>query len=340
MCRHSSRQALIQKIRDGAMGQVQLIRAYRMEAGYRIGPRAVDRATSCSGRSAAWAFLWASSGIFIELMIHQIDECCWIKDAWPVSAHGVGGRAANSDDCGQNLDSYSIEYTFADGTKAMVNGRYMPNCHNEFATFVHGTKCAAQFSVGCVADPPRSTRTSGSTADNIDWKPEPESESLAGRMERAAGRDPQRPAAQRGPARGLRQPGLDHGPGGRPLRQAHHLGRGDGLELPVLPERRRPHGRQPRARPRRRPGPLPGPDSRPVVGDLTQMTNLPPLTSKMDKGAEGGHEFERLMNQLLLCYADRHGFEYEPAGSAGGDRGIDGLARRGGVPGFEGPVAF
>lgn len=70
------------------------------------------------------------------------------------------------------------------------------------------------------------------------------------------------------------------------------------------------------------------------------MTNLPPLTSKIDKGAEGGHEFERLMNQLLLCYADRHGFEYEPAGSAGGDRGIDGLARRGGVPGFEGPVAF
>ena len=70
------------------------------------------------------------------------------------------------------------------------------------------------------------------------------------------------------------------------------------------------------------------------------MTNLPPLTSKINKGAEGGHEFERLMNQLLLCYADRHGFEYEPAGSAGGDRGIDGLARRGGVPGFEGPVAF
>jgi hypothetical protein len=48
------------------------------------------------------------------------------------------------------------------------------------------------------------------------------------------------------------------------------------------------------------------------------MTNLPPLTSTIDKGAEGGHEFERLMNQLLLCYADRHGFEYEPAGSAGG----------------------
>src|SRR5512137_1855030 len=35
MCRHSSaRQTLIQKIRDGAMGDIQLIRAYRMDSGY------------------------------------------------------------------------------------------------------------------------------------------------------------------------------------------------------------------------------------------------------------------------------------------------------------------
>ena len=72
--------------------------------------------------------MWSSGGVFIELMIHQIDECCWIKDAWPVSAHGVGGRFPGSTDCSQNLDTYSIEYTFADGTKALVTGRYIPNC--------------------------------------------------------------------------------------------------------------------------------------------------------------------------------------------------------------------
>ena len=39
MARHSSaRQALIQKIRDGAMGDIQLIRAYRMDSGYQMGP--------------------------------------------------------------------------------------------------------------------------------------------------------------------------------------------------------------------------------------------------------------------------------------------------------------
>jgi hypothetical protein len=35
------------------------------------------------------------------------------------------------------------------------------------------------------------------------------------------------------------------------------------------------------------------------------MSSLPPLTERIDKGAPGGHEFERLMHQLLLRYADR-----------------------------------
>jgi len=92
-----------------------------------------------------------------------------------VAAHGVGGRVANSRECGQNLDSYSIEYTFADGTKAMVTGRYLPKCHNEFATYVHGTKCAGQFCVwGASPIHTRTYKDQRITADNIDWKSEPE----------------------------------------------------------------------------------------------------------------------------------------------------------------------
>lgn len=49
MCRHSSaRQALIQKIREGAMGEVQLIRAYRMDSGYFMGPFPKEK-MSCFG---------------------------------------------------------------------------------------------------------------------------------------------------------------------------------------------------------------------------------------------------------------------------------------------------
>jgi hypothetical protein len=107
-------------------------------------------------------------------MIHQIDECCWIKDSWPVAAHGVGGRKPGSTDCSQNHDSYSIEYTFADGTKALVTGRYIPNCFNDFATFVHGTQCAAQFSGNVHAPTVQMYKDQRLAADNVTWKPDPE----------------------------------------------------------------------------------------------------------------------------------------------------------------------
>ena len=54
MCRHSSaRQAMIQKIRDGALGQIQLIRAYRMESRLSHGPASRGAKTSCCGSSPA-----------------------------------------------------------------------------------------------------------------------------------------------------------------------------------------------------------------------------------------------------------------------------------------------
>jgi predicted dehydrogenase len=177
MCRHSSaRQALIGKIRDGAMGDVQLIRAYRMDPGYTMAPfpRGQNELLWQLSPGHPYQFMWSSGGVFIELMIHQIDECFWIKDAWPVSAHGVGGRIAGSTDCSQNLDSYGIEYTFADGTKAQVTGRYIGNCHTDFATYVHGTKCAAKFSGDVHAPHSWLYRNQRVEPGNIAWRADKE----------------------------------------------------------------------------------------------------------------------------------------------------------------------
>ena len=171
MCRHSpARQEMINRIRDGLMGQIQLIRAYRMDSGYHMNPPPQERDDLVWQVRHAYQFLWTSSGIFLELMVHQIDECCWLKDGWPVEAHGIGGRAANSTSCSQNLEAYAVEYTFADGTKAMVSGRYLPKCHNGFSTYVHGAKCAGQFSGNIHAPKVRTYKDQRIQRDNITWK--------------------------------------------------------------------------------------------------------------------------------------------------------------------------
>ncbi|HOM17004.1 MAG TPA: Gfo/Idh/MocA family oxidoreductase [Thermoguttaceae bacterium] len=175
MCRHSAaRQALIEKIRQGALGDVLLVRAYRMDSGGRMGPFQKEQKELLWQLRRPACFLWASSGLFIELMIHQIDECCWLMDGFPVEAHGLGGRTANSTDASQNLDNYSIEYTFANGAKAFVQGRYVPNCFNEFATWVHGTKCAAQFSGNVHAPTVQMYQDQRIDKDRIAWRPEAE----------------------------------------------------------------------------------------------------------------------------------------------------------------------
>jgi len=171
MCRHSkARQELIGRIRDGAMGQILLSRAYRMHGGGRLGRRPAKANELMWQIGRRTAFFWASGSLFDELSIHQIDEVCWVKDGWPVAAHGIGGRAANNASAGQNLDSYAIEYTFADGTKATVGARYIPRCYNEFATYVHGTKCAAQFSGNVHAPTVHTYKDQRIARDNIDWK--------------------------------------------------------------------------------------------------------------------------------------------------------------------------
>jgi predicted dehydrogenase len=172
-CRHSpARQALIAQIREGVMGEIPLIRANRLGgAGWLTNQgeksnRLVDQLQF--GRAQLY---WVGSGQMVDNLIHQIDECCWIKDAWPVSAIGLGGRVPGSRDCGQNIDVYSMEYTFADGTKAFCGFRRINKTRTDFSTFIHGTKCAAQFSGNVHAATVHRFKDQRTEKANLAWTP-------------------------------------------------------------------------------------------------------------------------------------------------------------------------
>ncbi|MCC6356167.1 MAG: Gfo/Idh/MocA family oxidoreductase [Verrucomicrobiae bacterium] len=173
-CRHSpARAALIEKIRAGEMGEIHTIRANRW-GGARWLKANEDGANDLLGqlRLGKTHIFWVGSGQMVDNLIHQVDECCWIKDAWPVSVEGLSGRVAGSQDAGQNLDIYSMEYTFADGTKAFCGFRRMEKCRAEFATFVHGTKCAAQFSGMTHAATVQMFKDQRIGKEHVSWTPE------------------------------------------------------------------------------------------------------------------------------------------------------------------------
>jgi predicted dehydrogenase len=147
MCRHCVvRQELFDRIKRGQLGDLLLLRAYRM-----MGPEATSRVKRKPERDRElhWqirnfhSFLWLSGGCYSDFLIHNIDECCWMKDAWPVQAQASGGRHYRDDYVDQNFDHYSVEYTFADGAKLYLEGRTMPLCHTQFASYAHGSKGSA-----------------------------------------------------------------------------------------------------------------------------------------------------------------------------------------------------
>jgi len=155
MCRHcDARQQLHDRIKAGEIGDILLMRAYR-QAGPTgsafCEPMANDPKKYNQGELMYQirnfhAFLWASGGAFSDFLIHNIDECCWMKDAWPVKAEASGGRHYRTGYVDQNFDSYSVMYTFVDGTKLQLEGRTMPGCKQEFASYAHGQKGTAVIS--------------------------------------------------------------------------------------------------------------------------------------------------------------------------------------------------
>jgi predicted dehydrogenase len=162
MCRHChARQDLYKRIRDGLIGEITLLRAYRQHgpaASFASKPRSADKNTAKMSEllyqiRRFHSFLWASGGCYSDFYIHNIDECCWMKgeNVWPVEARGAGGRHFHNDsggmDVDQNFDVYEVEYTFADGTKLWLHGRCMIGCEQEHASYAHGTKGSAIISV-------------------------------------------------------------------------------------------------------------------------------------------------------------------------------------------------
>jgi predicted dehydrogenase len=150
MCRHCAvRHELYDRIKNGEIGEITLLQAYRMSGVTAMefsGPKPEGISDLLYQIRRFHSFLWASGGSFSDFLIHNIDECCWMKDAWPVQAKASGGRHYRGDSIDQNFDSYSVEYTFADGTKFYLQGRSMNGCHGEFASYAHGTKGSAVIS--------------------------------------------------------------------------------------------------------------------------------------------------------------------------------------------------
>jgi myo-inositol 2-dehydrogenase / D-chiro-inositol 1-dehydrogenase len=170
MWRHDpAREEAVRRLHAGAIGDLILLRTYRMHGPVGFHPRQPGESELTHQIRNYSCFNWLNASFFVDWLIHNIDVCCWAKDAWPVSVQGQGARVARADP-DQMLDQYSVEYTFADGTKLLAQGRHVTGCWDIFSDFAQGAKGSAVLMESLAAAKPRIYKSQAQTSENFVWR--------------------------------------------------------------------------------------------------------------------------------------------------------------------------
>jgi predicted dehydrogenase len=156
----------VARIHDGALGQVITAWAYREHGPVGFTPKPPGLSELAHQIRNYSGFTWLNGSFLLDWLIHNIDVCCWVKDAWPQAAQGQGGRQARTVP-DQLFDHYAVEYTFPDGTRLFVQGRHMSNCWSFFGNIIHGTTGSAVLGEGIPR--PRLFRGHQQTSANALW---------------------------------------------------------------------------------------------------------------------------------------------------------------------------
>jgi predicted dehydrogenase len=132
----------VAQLHNGLIGEIITLWSYREHGPVGFTPKPAGMSELDHQIRNYSNFTWLNGSFLLDWLIHDIDVCCWIKDAWPVSAQGQGGRQVRTEP-DQLFDHYAVEYSFADGTRMFAQGRHIAGCWDFCGNVVHGAKGSA-----------------------------------------------------------------------------------------------------------------------------------------------------------------------------------------------------
>ncbi len=132
---------VVKRIHDGAIGDLQYLRAYFNTGAIWVRPRKPDQ-TEMQYQVRNWYhFTWICGDHIVEQHVHDLDVCNWIKRAHPIKAQGMGGRqVCTAKDQGEIYDHHAVEFTYDDGVRMFSYCRQIDGCWGSFTEHAHGTK--------------------------------------------------------------------------------------------------------------------------------------------------------------------------------------------------------
>jgi myo-inositol 2-dehydrogenase / D-chiro-inositol 1-dehydrogenase len=161
----------IQKIRDGAVGDIRLIRTYFNMPGGRAGEPKPAGMSEMEYQIRHWnLFCWLCGDHLVEQACHEIDVANWIMGGHPQRANGMGGRQVRTGrGTGDIWDHHMIEFEYAGGVRHFCQARQQPGAWEHVSDNVHGSKGTLTLGVGAWglgALTPRELRAKDRKVDN------------------------------------------------------------------------------------------------------------------------------------------------------------------------------
>ncbi len=134
---------MMKHVHDGVIGDVIASRVYWNGGGVWEPKKTREQVkTEMEYQMWNWYYYnWLCGDHICEQHIHNLDIGNWMKNGFPVSAHGMGGREVRKDKrYGEIYDHHAVEYTYEDGTKMFSQCRHIPGCWNSVDEHAHGSK--------------------------------------------------------------------------------------------------------------------------------------------------------------------------------------------------------
>lgn len=131
-------------LQDGAIGDIVASRVYWNMGALWVHPRRPEQNEMQYQMDNWYYFNWLCGDHIVEQHVHNIDVSNWVKQAYPVSASGMGGRQLRiGKDYGEIFDHHCVEFEYADGSRMFSQCRQIPGSKNSVTEAFHGTKGSA-----------------------------------------------------------------------------------------------------------------------------------------------------------------------------------------------------
>jgi predicted dehydrogenase len=143
---------VVKRVQDGAIGDVNFLRAYWCDGGVWVNPRRPGM-TEMQYQMRNWYyFVWLCGDHIVEQHIHNLDVANWVKNMTPAKARGHGGRQVRTGiDHGEIFDHHQVEFTYPDGSKLFSYCHHWPNTWSSVSEHAHGTHGQADLSGKSIA---------------------------------------------------------------------------------------------------------------------------------------------------------------------------------------------